>query len=224
MSTSFGEYSAPTDTIAGILASYPFSIGIFRELIQNSDDAGASKQVSTLSLPHRSQPDALNLLQIFLLDSRRHPIGSLYDPKLKNTQGPALLAFNDALFSEADWKALQSIHKSSKKADTTFVYLVIFNIGFLITSSTEGKLASMESVFGHVIMYVSSLQASPSFLSTLNRLPIIRKFFLGRPSASLTHIMTSPTLGALNWTSSSSQTYTLINSRRLTGSSQRVVH
>jgi hypothetical protein len=51
MSTSFGEYTAPTDTIAAILASYPFSVGIFRELIQNSDDAKASKQVSNLDVP-----------------------------------------------------------------------------------------------------------------------------------------------------------------------------
>ena len=36
------QYARPTDTIAAILGTYPFSIGLFRELIQNSDDAKAS--------------------------------------------------------------------------------------------------------------------------------------------------------------------------------------
>lgn len=45
MAQSFGEYASPTDTIAAILGTYPFSIGLFRELIQNSDDAKATKQV-----------------------------------------------------------------------------------------------------------------------------------------------------------------------------------
>lgn len=57
--------------------------------------------------------------QIFVLDSRQHGTRTLYDPKLAETQGPALLAFNDALFSDEDWEALQSIHRSSKKDDTS---------------------------------------------------------------------------------------------------------
>lgn len=96
---SFGEYSLPTDTLAAILGAYPFSIGLFRELLQNSDDSRASKQ-------------------IFVLDRREHGTGSLVDPKLAETQGAALLAYNDALFAEGDWDALQSIHRSSKKTDT----------------------------------------------------------------------------------------------------------
>lgn len=97
---SFGEYSLPTDTLASILGSYPFSVGLFRELLQNSDDARASKQ-------------------IFVLDARTHGTNSLVDPKLIATQGPSLLAYNDALFSDEDWDALQSIHRSSKKTDTS---------------------------------------------------------------------------------------------------------
>jgi sacsin len=96
----FGEYSLPTDTLAAILGAYPFSIGLFRELLQNSDDARASKQV-------------------FVLDTRSHGTQTLVDPKLATTQGPSLLAYNDALFSENDWDALQSIHRSSKKTDTS---------------------------------------------------------------------------------------------------------
>lgn len=63
---------------------------------------------------------------MFVLDRRNHPKRTLFDAKLSDTQGPALLAFNDALFSEEDWEALQSIHRSSKKTDTSCV-MNLFN-------------------------------------------------------------------------------------------------
>ncbi|KAJ7629420.1 hypothetical protein DFH06DRAFT_1338309 [Mycena polygramma] len=103
---SFGEYSLPTDTLAAILGAYPFSVGLFRELLQNSDDARASKQV-------------------FVLDARSHGTQTLVDAKLASTQGPSLLAYNDAQFSDDDWEALQSIHRSSKKTDTSQVFYLV---------------------------------------------------------------------------------------------------
>ena len=57
--------------------------------------------------------------KIFVLDHRTHTTDHVYDPRLKQTQGPALLAFNDAMFQEEDWAALQNIHRSSKKMDTS---------------------------------------------------------------------------------------------------------
>jgi len=42
---NFGENISPTAAIASILSAYPFSVGLLRELLQNSDDAKASKQV-----------------------------------------------------------------------------------------------------------------------------------------------------------------------------------
>ncbi|KAJ6510488.1 hypothetical protein C8R45DRAFT_1088650 [Mycena sanguinolenta] len=106
---SFGEYSLPTDTLAAILGAYPFSVGLFRELLQNSDDARATKQV-------------------FVLDARSHGTETLIDPKLATTQGPSLLAYNDSLFLDSDWDALQSIHRSSKKEDTSKIGK--YGIGF----------------------------------------------------------------------------------------------
>lgn len=44
-SMDFGEKLSPTAAIASILSAYPFSVGLLRELLQNSDDAKASKQV-----------------------------------------------------------------------------------------------------------------------------------------------------------------------------------
>lgn len=43
--SDFYEVVDLTANIESILKRYPFSIGIFRELLQNSDDAGATKQV-----------------------------------------------------------------------------------------------------------------------------------------------------------------------------------
>ncbi|KIM76676.1 hypothetical protein PILCRDRAFT_12560 [Piloderma croceum F 1598] len=54
----FGEKLSPTVAISSILSSYPFSVGLLRELLQNSDDAKASKQ-------------------IFVLDLRTHPTDTL---------------------------------------------------------------------------------------------------------------------------------------------------
>ncbi|KAJ3574308.1 hypothetical protein NP233_g1854 [Leucocoprinus birnbaumii] len=44
MEESFGEYVAATDAIRDILRGYPFSIGLLREILQNSDDAKATRQ------------------------------------------------------------------------------------------------------------------------------------------------------------------------------------
>lgn len=44
----YGERVDLKSTIRGILGGYPFSVGLFRELLQNADDAGATKQVRKL--------------------------------------------------------------------------------------------------------------------------------------------------------------------------------
>jgi hypothetical protein len=62
--------------------------------------------------------------QIFVLDARPHPETTLIHPHLAKSQGPALLAFNDGIFEDHDWDAIQEISNSSKKADTTCVNLV----------------------------------------------------------------------------------------------------
>ena len=90
-----------------------------QEIIQNADDAGATK-VS------------------FLLDSRQEHYGksSLYHPEflpvpppgLSYFQGPALYAQNDALFTEDDWSNLMNLMKSNKKDDPLKVGR--FGIGF----------------------------------------------------------------------------------------------
>ena len=43
--SDFGEVVNLTASLSAILRRYPFGIGLFREILQNSDDAKATKQV-----------------------------------------------------------------------------------------------------------------------------------------------------------------------------------
>ncbi|GBE83846.1 hypothetical protein SCP_0509030 [Sparassis crispa] len=99
MPENFREHVDVASSIKGILDSYPGN-SILRELLQNSDDAGASTQ-------------------IYVLDTRTHSKDSVIDPVLKDTQGPALLAWNDSVFKDSDWAALSTIRGSNKTADET---------------------------------------------------------------------------------------------------------
>ncbi|KAH8924544.1 hypothetical protein BT69DRAFT_1349404 [Atractiella rhizophila] len=99
-SESYKQKASITAILKSILGSYPYSIGILRELLQNSEDAGATTQR-------------------FILDHDRYPTNTLYDPALARFQGPALVAINDSVFEPKDWESLSDIAKSSKTDDNT---------------------------------------------------------------------------------------------------------
>ena len=81
-----------------------------QELIQNADDAGASEVR-------------------FLLDPRKHSTEDLLDEGLYRYQGPALYAWNNAVFKRDDWNCLAKIEKSEKKKEVLKVGR--FGLGFL---------------------------------------------------------------------------------------------
>jgi len=56
-------------------------------------------------------------LQRFILDERTHPVDELIDPKLKQYQGPALLAYNNAVFTDKDFLNLSRLGDSLKLHD-----------------------------------------------------------------------------------------------------------
>ncbi len=113
------NFAEKVDTVAvlrSILDSYPFSVGVLREFIQNSDDARATKQVQRPTCgtcPSQCSSDA----QIFILDRRSHEFESCEE--LTAGRGPSLIAYNDKVFAEADWEALQKLHVSSKTGDSS---------------------------------------------------------------------------------------------------------
>ena len=107
----FGQKVDLTANIRGILRNYPEGTAIIKELVQNADDAGA-KRVS------------------ICLDRRMHGTQALADPGLAAFQGPALLAYNDSIFTENDFRSIQRIGDSLKKASEDQTKIGRFGIGF----------------------------------------------------------------------------------------------
>jgi sacsin len=92
---SFGQEERLTVRLRGLIRSYPRSVGIIKEFLQNADDAGAT------------------WLRV-IWDEREHPREALPDPRMAALQGPALLFVNDQVFSAADFDAIRRIGESSK--------------------------------------------------------------------------------------------------------------
>ena len=92
-----------------------------QEIIQNADDAGASEV-------H------------FYLDSRQHGTGTVISHSLDKFQGPALLAYNDAVFTEKDWQSIQDMQQSVKAEDPFKVgkFGIGFNSVYHITGEVYG--------------------------------------------------------------------------------------
>ncbi|XP_071429002.1 sacsin-like [Pithys albifrons albifrons] len=94
------------DYLHSILQKYPDGGQILKELVQNADDAGANEVV-------------------FVSDEREFDITG---GGLEGTQGPALLAYNDAVMSPRDWTGIQQPGVSHKRKDPHTVGR--FGLGF----------------------------------------------------------------------------------------------
>ncbi|KAL5499504.1 hypothetical protein EMCRGX_G010938 [Ephydatia muelleri] len=115
----FGQKRPPLSVlIRNILERYPDG-QIFKEIIQNADDARAR----TVR---------------FYLDHRQHGTQSLVHRHLAGHQGPALLAFNDAQFEDNDWEGIQNLQMSNKAEDPFKVGK--FGIGFNSVYHISGTL------------------------------------------------------------------------------------
>ncbi|XP_078595174.1 sacsin-like isoform X2 [Branchiostoma floridae x Branchiostoma japonicum] len=112
----FGQGEELTDRIKGILESYSSGIDIFKELLQNADDAGATEVK-------------------FIYDTRRHSDKKIFDKDWKHLQGPALLVYNNKMFSKSDIDAIQKIGRGNKqeKGSTIGQFGVGFNAVYHIT-------------------------------------------------------------------------------------------
>ena len=92
---SFGQSEPLTSRISKILEAYPDGTQIFHELMQNADDAGATR------------------VRI-VLDTTSYGTRSLFSKDMKEFQGPAILFYNDAEFKTQDFKNLASIGQGAK--------------------------------------------------------------------------------------------------------------
>ncbi|XP_059198134.1 sacsin-like [Centropristis striata] len=136
---SFGATAPPfIDYLKDILRRYPDGGQILKELIQNADDAQATKVV-------------------FIHDERSYGTESLWTDELGQYQGPALYAYNNAAFTQEDWEGIQTAGRSVKRNDPNKVGR--FGIGFnsvyhitdlpsIFSSKHLGFLDPQEKIFG----------------------------------------------------------------------------
>ncbi|XP_071959408.1 sacsin-like [Antedon mediterranea] len=114
--TMFGQVQKLTNRIGEILKGYPCDESIFKELLQNSDDAGA---------------DEIN----FIFDERQHSDKNVFCESWKQTLGPALCVFNNKPFTEDDLKGIQELGTGAKSVhpDKTGQYGIGFNSVYHLT-------------------------------------------------------------------------------------------
>ena len=112
----FGQHEELTRRIQNILREYPFDITVLKELLQNADDAKATKMY-------------------VILDKRTHGQESVLSEDWQELQGPALLVWNDSTFSEKDLEGIQQLGLGSKRSDAESIgqYGIGFNVVYHLT-------------------------------------------------------------------------------------------
>ena len=112
----FGQHEELTRRIQNIIRDYPFDMTILKELLQNADDAKATKM-------H------------VILDMREHSKEHLLSENWSELQGPALLVWNDSVFSEKDLIGIQRLGLGSKRSDSETIgqYGIGFNAVYHLT-------------------------------------------------------------------------------------------
>ena len=144
----FGQREALTCRIKNILRDYPFdseNATVLKELIQNADDAKATKMC-------------------VILDKRTHGRKKVLSDRWTDLQGPALLVWNDTEFTENDLKGIQRLGLGSKRDDSESIgqFGIGFNVVYHITDCpsfiTGGKTLC---IFDPHCRYAPG--ASPSF-------------------------------------------------------------
>ena len=92
-----GQHEPLTRRLKNILKDYPWQ-ALVKEMLQNAEDAGASKFK-------------------ILIDRRPRGKESLLTPQMADQQGPCLWFYNDAVFEEKDFQALVSLGQGSKAGE-----------------------------------------------------------------------------------------------------------
>ena len=118
MAQSFDITEPLTKRLRGLLKEYPPGTTVLRELLQNADDAGSRTVVPPPQKPSppplRLSPGHSNCGQCYTVDTNSYACTSLVDPALAAFQGPSLLVYNDALFTERDFDSLRKLGDSNK--------------------------------------------------------------------------------------------------------------
>ncbi|CAG8515443.1 10759_t:CDS:2, partial [Cetraspora pellucida] len=110
--------------ISNILNDYPINV-LFKEFLQNADDAGARKLSLIIDEGEFGIPKKL-------LDQKSH---SLITEEMNDWQGPALWIYNDAVFTEKDFESLLKLGVGGKSEDHTKIgkFGIGINVSFHLT-------------------------------------------------------------------------------------------
>jgi hypothetical protein len=115
---TFHQQEDLTTRLHNILEEYPPGIGIFKEFLQNADDAGARRFA-------------------IVFDATAHPTEpeGLLAASMAAWQGPALYVYNDAKFSDGDFESISHVGRSGKHDDTSKIgkYGLGFNCAYHFT-------------------------------------------------------------------------------------------
>lgn len=123
-----------------LVDSYRSDTGIFNELLQNADDAGATEIV-------------------FIMDYDTYPNENVFDERFRPLQGPALCVYNDSSFTTSDLKGIQKLGRGSKSNDPskTGTYGVGFNTVYSITDAPSFLTKGHELEKGETLCFFDPL-------------------------------------------------------------------
>ena len=114
--SEFGQREELTQRIKNILRDYPLDATLIKELLQNADDAKASKMY-------------------VILDKRQHGTERIPSEEWSELQGPALLVWNNEEFSQKDLEGIQKLGLGSKRDDSESIgqFGIGFNVVYHVT-------------------------------------------------------------------------------------------
>ncbi len=114
-SVDFVQHEELTSRIQNIIRDYPLHITILKELLQNTDDAKATKMY-------------------IILDMRTHGKQGVLSQNWGKLQGPALLVWNDGVFAEKDFLGIQKLGFGSKRTNYESIgHGIGFNVVYHLT-------------------------------------------------------------------------------------------
>ena len=141
--TGCGQSEDLVARLTGILEGYRMQLDVFKELIQNADDAGAR----TVK---------------FLFDYTTHPSTSVLDEAIKDIHGPALYFFNDAVFTERDFESILKLSSGNKVSSANKIgrFGVGFNAVYNLTDCPSFVSDCLVQIFDPLKKYIGPYNES----------------------------------------------------------------